>query len=117
METKKKTSLELSQSNMFYKDESTVNYLHFHLENYGNTCLNYSYIERFGVEKLKQDLQELGYECRVKVDPELSPDSIYDYEYDHNRRVRMVYPILPSVLLYWEGYMNSKLNYEGNKEG
>lgn len=103
----KKRATDLSKTNMFYDNQPMVDYLQYHLEEYGNTCINYNYVERFGVEKVAEDLTELGYRCQVRVDASLCPDSIYDFEYDHNRRIRMVFPILPAVLIFWKDYVES----------
>lgn len=92
---------------MFYSKPSEIAYIDYHLRKYGATCLNYNWIERFTKDEIIHDLAELGFDCTISVNSELCPDTIYDYEYDHNRRIRVVYPILPIVTIRWKDYVKS----------
>ena len=92
---------------MFYSLEE-IDYLLKHLREYGNTVINFNYAERFTLKRIEDDLRELGFDCTVRVDSENCPDSIYDFEYDHNRRIRVTYPILPCLIITWKEYNKYK---------
>ena len=94
---------------MFYSLKE-IEYLIEHLREHGNTVINYNYVERFTLERIKEDLRELGFDCDVRIDTKDCPDSIYDFEYDHNRRIRVTYPILPCVIISWKEYNKYKVS-------
>ena len=94
----------MTKKNIFYKHPKEIVYIYGHLTKYGNTCLNYHWVERFGIEAIRTSLLEMGFDCNVRLDSENCPDSIYDYEYDQNRRIRVTYPILPCVIIEWKDH-------------
>ncbi len=71
------------------------------LRTYGRTCIRYSYIEEYGVDKLQEDLRKIFPHGEVLIrNDNHQPDQLREWVWDEGSRKMTIYhPIMPVVLL------------------
>ena len=86
--------------NIFLTDENANRAL-IRLKSYGKTCINYNYVERFGLKSLTAQLRAVaGPSAKIKI----STEAFEPYDFIRlipmkGQEVRVRVPIMPPVIL------------------